>query len=227
LQSDIRLIDFGSAIVDTERHSSIVSTRHYRAPEVILGLGWSFPCDMYVIKPLLSTLIFRWSLGCIFVEFLTGEALFQTHDNLEHLAIMEKILGPIPDHLIEQVIQRKQGAHYFFSSSSAAASRKTSCKYHLLFPVPTVPKSSQKFVASVEPLEQIILSKASALHQSRNTKQKTRSRSSSTTEQTSGNEFLTLFLDLIRKCLTYDPCARITASEALCHPFFAYSVLND
>ena len=34
---DIRLIDFGSATFDNEFHSSVVSTRHYRAPEIILG----------------------------------------------------------------------------------------------------------------------------------------------------------------------------------------------
>lgn len=35
--SDMRLIDFGSATFDHEHHSTVVSTRHYRAPEVILG----------------------------------------------------------------------------------------------------------------------------------------------------------------------------------------------
>jgi len=35
--TDVRLIDFGSATFDHEHHSTIVSTRHYRAPEVILG----------------------------------------------------------------------------------------------------------------------------------------------------------------------------------------------
>ena len=35
--SDCRLIDFGSATFDDEHHSTIVSTRHYRAPEVLLG----------------------------------------------------------------------------------------------------------------------------------------------------------------------------------------------
>lgn len=35
--SDVRLIDFGSATFDDEHHSTVVSTRHYRAPEVILG----------------------------------------------------------------------------------------------------------------------------------------------------------------------------------------------
>lgn len=33
----IRVVDFGSATFDHEHHSTIVSTRHYRAPEVILG----------------------------------------------------------------------------------------------------------------------------------------------------------------------------------------------
>ncbi|CAB4057565.1 CLK2_3 [Lepeophtheirus salmonis] len=45
---EIRLIDFGSATFDHEHHSTIVSTRHYRAPEVILELGWSQPCDVWV-----------------------------------------------------------------------------------------------------------------------------------------------------------------------------------
>lgn len=35
--SAIKLIDFGSTTFENEAHSSVVSTRHYRAPEVILG----------------------------------------------------------------------------------------------------------------------------------------------------------------------------------------------
>ena len=35
--SAIKLIDFGSTAFDNQNHSSIVSTRHYRAPEVIIG----------------------------------------------------------------------------------------------------------------------------------------------------------------------------------------------
>jgi hypothetical protein len=30
------------------------------------------------------------------VEFYTGLALFQTHDNLEHLAMLEAVMGPMP-----------------------------------------------------------------------------------------------------------------------------------
>lgn len=93
LDTEIRLIDFGSATFQDEYHSSVVSTRHYRAPEIILGLGWSFPCDI-------------WSIGCILVEFYTGDALFQTHDNLEHLAMMEAVCNKkIDTYLIQQVNQ--------------------------------------------------------------------------------------------------------------------------
>ncbi len=91
LDTEIRLIDFGSATFEDEYHSSVVSTRHYRAPEIILGLGWSFPCDI-------------WSIGCILVEFFTGDALFQTHDNLEHLAMMEAVVGKrIDPYLVQNV----------------------------------------------------------------------------------------------------------------------------
>lgn len=36
------------------------------------------------------------SVGCILIEFFTGEALFQTHGNLEHLAMMEIVMGKMP-----------------------------------------------------------------------------------------------------------------------------------
>lgn len=34
---DVKIVDFGNATYDHEHHTSVVSTRHYRAPEVILG----------------------------------------------------------------------------------------------------------------------------------------------------------------------------------------------
>ena len=98
LDPEIRLIDFGSATFNDEYHSSVVSTRHYRAPEIILNLGWSFPCDI-------------WSIGCILVEFFTGDALFQTHDNLEHLAMMEAVCGgKIDRDIVRGVYKQDRGS---------------------------------------------------------------------------------------------------------------------
>ncbi|XP_056646871.1 dual specificity protein kinase CLK2-like [Diorhabda sublineata] len=95
-RTDVRLIDFGSATFDHEHHSTIVSTRHYRAPEVILELGWAQPCDV-------------WSIGCILFELYLGITLFQTHDNREHLAMMQRILGEIPIRMA-----RKTKTKYFY-----------------------------------------------------------------------------------------------------------------
>ncbi|XP_034932385.1 serine/threonine-protein kinase AFC1 isoform X2 [Populus alba] len=95
--SAIKLIDFGSTTFEHQDHSYVVSTRHYRAPEVILGLGWNYPCDI-------------WSVGCILVELCSGEALFQTHENLEHLAMMERVLGPLPQHM---VVRAERAEKYF------------------------------------------------------------------------------------------------------------------
>ncbi|XP_010005691.1 PREDICTED: dual specificity protein kinase CLK1 [Chaetura pelagica] len=95
---DIKVVDFGSATYDDEYHSTLVSTRHYRAPEVILALGWSQPCDV-------------WSIGCILIEYYLGFTVFPTHDSKEHLAMMERILGPLPSHMIKKTRKRKYFHH--------------------------------------------------------------------------------------------------------------------
>lgn len=61
-------------------------------------MGWTFPSDI-------------WSVGCIIVELLSGEAMFQTHENREHLAIMEKTIGPLPLSMTKKC--SKDSAKYF------------------------------------------------------------------------------------------------------------------
>lgn len=127
--TDIRLIDFGSAIFEEEYHSTVVSTRHYRAPEIILGLGWSYPCDAY-------------SLGCILVEFYTGVALYQTHDNLEHLAMMEMVMGKMPDRFARLGARAKPE---FFKDGA-----------RLDWPKPKATRQSKKDVRATRPLQDVI-----------------------------------------------------------------------
>ncbi|KAK7205418.1 dual specificity tyrosine-phosphorylation-regulated kinase 3 [Myxozyma melibiosi] len=165
--TDIHLIDFGSATFQDEYHSSVVSTRHYRAPEIILGMGWSFPCDM-------------WSIGCILVEFFTGEALFQTHDNVEHLAMMEVVVGSP----FERSFSRLAGAQaqsYFTRSGK------------LDYPTPQTSKSSKKYVRMMKSLDKLV---------------------------PPTDSFHEQFLDLLERIFVYNPTQRITAREALNHPWF-------
>ena len=87
----IRIIDFGGATKYNEYHSSIINTRQYRSPEVILqSIPWSEISDV-------------WSIGCIISELITGELLFPTHDDVEHLAMMEKMSGTFPVDMIEKI----------------------------------------------------------------------------------------------------------------------------
>ncbi|KAI9292758.1 kinase-like protein [Neoconidiobolus thromboides FSU 785] len=165
--TEIKLIDFGSATFEDEFHSSIVSTRHYRAPEIILGMGWSYPCDL-------------WSVGCILIELITGDAMFQTHENLEHLAMMARALGPLPKVMYERA--SKTGKAYFKSSAE------------LNYPNDETTKQSLKNVNGVKTVAKIVNRKGLL------------------------GDALT---DLITKLLTYEPEDRITAAQALEHPFFS------
>ncbi|CAK0880549.1 unnamed protein product, partial [Prorocentrum cordatum] len=83
----IKLIDFGNATYELEHHSTIINTRQYRAPEVILALGWDERSDL-------------WSTGCILMELYTGELLFRTHESLEHLALMERAIETFPGQML-------------------------------------------------------------------------------------------------------------------------------
>lgn len=85
----IKLIDFGNATYENEHHSTVINTRQYRAPEVILQVGWNERADL-------------WSVGCILMELYTGQLLFRTHENCEHLALMEQILEALPAQMLQR-----------------------------------------------------------------------------------------------------------------------------
>lgn len=91
----IKLIDFGNATYELEHHSSIINTRQYRAPEVILSMGWNERSDL-------------WSVGCIIMELYTGELLFRTHESFEHLALMEKALERFPSAMLGLASQERR-----------------------------------------------------------------------------------------------------------------------
>ncbi|KAL7544829.1 hypothetical protein ACHAWF_008198 [Thalassiosira exigua] len=77
----VKVINFGGATFDHKRKLSVVNTRQFRTPVVVLGWGWGLPSDL-------------WGAGCVIAELYAGELLFATHDNVEHLALMERASGP-------------------------------------------------------------------------------------------------------------------------------------
>lgn len=232
----IQIIDFGSAIFDDEYHSSIVSTRHYRAPEIVLGVGWSFPCDM-------------WSVGCILVELVIGEPVFRTHDNLEHLAMIEKIVGQKIDKDMVRFSKQKEnecGLKYFtneyrrsFDYSDEEEEDESNDgdviiddestednSLSLMFPTLSTP---DKFIRSVDQLSRIdlFISKRVGLDINFDYSLSENYQNNLHLINFGNFTFWWFFIDLLRKLFVINPNERITALEALEHPWFNLGIEDE
>uniref|UniRef100_A0A8D8UQ46 dual-specificity kinase n=1 Tax=Cacopsylla melanoneura TaxID=428564 RepID=A0A8D8UQ46_9HEMI len=97
--SSIKVIDFGSSCYSHQRVYTYIQSRFYRSPEVILGLPYGPPIDM-------------WSLGCILAELYTGCPLFPGENEVEQLACIMELLG-VPG---EDVIANASRRRLFFDS---------------------------------------------------------------------------------------------------------------
>ncbi|GJM92623.1 hypothetical protein PR202_ga09109 [Eleusine coracana subsp. coracana] len=98
--SAIKLIDFGSTTFEHQDHNYVVSTRHYRAPEVILGLGWNYPCDL-------------WSVGCILVELCSNLVMQHVdHSAGDLIDLLQGLLRYDPN---ERLKARDALRHPFFT----------------------------------------------------------------------------------------------------------------
>ncbi|KAG5519845.1 hypothetical protein PMAC_000120 [Pneumocystis sp. 'macacae'] len=170
--TEIRLIDFGSATFEDEYHSSVVSTRHYRAPEIILGRqmqdwGWGLMWKGWGGR-------IRATYGAFPDTRQSGASVYDGGDLWKAGAEADKTVF-----VRECVVKSAQ--KYFRHSGK------------LDYPNKDTSPSSRKFVKTMRPLAEIVPS-TSALN--------------------------IHFLDLLTKIFIYDPSKRITAREALSHPYF-------
>lgn len=83
----IKVIDFGSSCYSNQRVYTYIQSRFYRSPEVILGLTYGTPIDM-------------WSLGCILAELYTGYPLFPGENEAEQLACLMEVIGAPGEEII-------------------------------------------------------------------------------------------------------------------------------
>ena len=89
---NIVLTDLGTCLSKDERKRKSIQTKYYKAPEVLLKIGYDTKADI-------------WALGCTIYELLTGEILFDP-DNVKdqltryHLKSIIEIVGPIPEYMI-------------------------------------------------------------------------------------------------------------------------------
>lgn len=94
MHTEIKVIDFGSSCFENEKVYTYIQSRFYRSPEVILGMSYGLPIDM-------------WSLGCILAELYTGVPIFPGENEQEQLACIMEVFGPPEKHLIEKSTRKK------------------------------------------------------------------------------------------------------------------------
>ena len=92
----LKLADFGSAMFDGDNEiTPYLVSRFYRAPEIILGLPYSHPLDM-------------WSVGCVLYELYMGAMAFPGRTNNEMLKLMMEVKGPFPRKMVRRAAFRER-----------------------------------------------------------------------------------------------------------------------
>lgn len=197
----IKIIDFGSSSFVSDRQSSYIQSRSYRAPEVILGLPYDGKIDI-------------WSLGCVVAELYTNEVTFQNDSELSMLSRIEAICGPFPRHMID----KGRNCHRIFTDSgliyekisssddndvdednSHGSSSSTNTEkffFHVYQPKTTT-------IAARLGFDEDLLDQPNLSNDDKNR---------------------AFFIDFVRKLLTIDPDTRPTAAEALDHPWIKSSL---
>jgi len=94
---DLKICDFGLARIQDPQMTGYVSTRYYRAPEIMLT--W----QKYDVE------VDIWSAGCIFAEMLEGKPLFPGKDHVNQFSIITELLGTPPEDVINTIASENVG----------------------------------------------------------------------------------------------------------------------
>ena len=155
---NIKIIDFGSSCFVGKQRYEYIQSRFYRAPEVILGIKYGPPMDI-------------WSFGCIVIEMMIGRPIFPGGDEHEQIEMLMEVFGPPPREVLKECSRRSE----FFSVDGKLRLPKD--------------RKKRRQVGAIT-LQQLT-------HINDN-----------------------LLIDLLLKCFEWDQNKRITAAEALNHPYF-------
>lgn len=220
----VKLGDFGLARVEripVKKYSHEVVTLWYRSPDVMMGSAlYSFPVDM-------------WSMGAIFFEMITGQVLFNGRNEDEQMLRVFVLLGsptmetwpslrtyPGTRERLERLrgLSREHmsvmGSSAAAAVNSAARSSSRSSSSHavpgimdlpvLTAPTPATPPRKNTYGLPKEmwfefPLFDEYMDRTGF-------------------RDAVGAEGV----DLLRRCLAYEPAHRLTAAEAMQHPFLRH-----
>lgn len=196
-----KLIDFGSSCYLTDRQSSYIQSRSYRAPEVIIGLPYDGRIDV-------------WSLGCVVAEMFTGEVTFQNDSIVSMLCRIEAICGPLPKRMIDQ---GRQSAAYY--TKSGLLFEKVKQRRSKESSESDESSSEQRSEASFD----IFQPKRTSLAMRLGLDENLIASYDAGRKLSRDLELQAIFIDFVRSLLTVDPENRPSATEALKHPWMEYA----
>ncbi|KAJ5195522.1 uncharacterized protein N7498_008960 [Penicillium cinerascens] len=88
---DLKICDFGLARAQENKMTGYVSTRYYRAPEIMLTWrGYNEKVDI-------------WSVGCIFAEMILGRPLFPGKNCADQFCVITRLLGSPPASVMDNM----------------------------------------------------------------------------------------------------------------------------
>ena len=154
-KTSVKLIDFGSGCFLGHQKFEYIQSRFYRAPEVVLGIEYGPPMDI-------------WSIALVLIEMLIGRPLFPADDEMELMEMIIEIFGTPPRSVLKESKRRGE----FFDAQMKLKPGKG-------------PRRKPASLALTKAL----------------------------------NSRDTYFIDFMSKCLTWDQKVRMTAAEALEHPW--------
>lgn len=82
-------IDFGTACFEGKKLFTYIQSRYYRAPEVILEIGYDKKIDI-------------WSFGCVIAELAIGRPIFPGKDEFDQFMSIAEVLGMPPNCMFEK-----------------------------------------------------------------------------------------------------------------------------
>lgn len=90
----LKILDFGSSCLLSDspiNQFPYIQSRYYRAPEILLGTGYSCAIDI-------------WSLGCIIAELYLGRPLFEGSNSITQLYCVIDVLGMPAESVLKNAV---------------------------------------------------------------------------------------------------------------------------
>jgi len=199
-KAKVKVIDFGSSCYLSDRQSSYIQSRSYRAPEVILGLPYDGKIDV-------------WSLGCVIAEMYTGQVTFQNDSVTSMLSRIEAICGTFPSHMIEN---GRQSAQFFTPNGLLYEKDFIDDESENRITQSGVDEEEDRQDVNFTVYQPKVTTMAARLGFEPNLMNRNRRKWEGEDIE---HDDRPLFVDFVHKLLTIDPDRRLSAAEAMEHPW--------